>query len=125
MQRELNVAAALHVQRADDVDARCAQHLIFEIGKRLRGRDDDRVAGVHADRIDVLHVADDDAVVGLVAEDFVLDLFPAEQRRLDQRLMDDDWRRGRMSSVARSSASSRTRPPPVPPSVYAGRTTSG
>ena len=44
---------------------------------------------MHADRIDILHVANDDAVVRLVAEDFVLDLFPAEQRRFHERLMDD------------------------------------
>ena len=89
MQRELDVAAALHVERADDVDARGAQHLVVEVAERLRGRDDDRIAGVHADRVDVLHVADDDAIVGFVAEHFVLQLFPAQQRRFDQRLIDD------------------------------------
>ena len=89
MQRELDVAAALHVERANDVDAGRAQHLIVEVAERLRGCDDDRIAGVHADRIDVLHVADDDAVVGPVAQDFVLDLFPAQQRGFDQRLVDD------------------------------------
>ncbi len=77
-----------------------AQHLIFEIGQRLRGRDDDRIAGVHADRIDVLHVADDDAVVRLVAQDFVLDLFPAEQRRFEQRLMDQAGRQSRVERFA-------------------------
>ena len=89
MERELNVAAALDVERANHVDAGGAQHLVVEIAQRLRGRDDDRVAGVDADRVDVLHVADDDAVVGAVAQDFVLDLFPAQERGLDQRLMDD------------------------------------
>ena len=67
VQRELDVAAALYVERADDVDARRAQHLVVEVAQRLRRRDDDRIAGVHADRIDVLHVADDDAVVGAIA----------------------------------------------------------
>ena len=41
------------------------------------GRDDDGVAGVDAHRVEVLHVADGDAVVVGVAHHFVLDLFPA------------------------------------------------
>ena len=51
--------------------------------------------------------------------------FQPEQRRLDERLMDQRRFETRSASVARSSASSYTTPPPVPPSVYAGRTTSG
>ena len=58
---------------------------------------------MHADRIDVLHVADDDAVVGAVAQDFVLDLFPAEQRGFEQRLVDEAGALSPASSVSRSS----------------------
>ena len=41
-----------------------------------------------AHRVDVLHVADGDAVVRAVAHHLVLDLFPADQRLLDQYLRD-------------------------------------
>ena len=41
---------------------------------------------VYAQGIEVLHVADSDAVVGRVPHHLVLDLLPAEQRLLDQHL---------------------------------------
>jgi hypothetical protein len=44
-------------------------------------------AGVNADRIDVLHVANDDAVVRAIAQHFVLDFFPAEKTRFHERLV--------------------------------------
>ena len=87
-QRELDVAAALDAQGADDLQAGRAQHLVLLVGQRLAGRDDDAVAGVHAHRVEVLHVADGDAVVGAVAHHLVLDLFPAEQAALQQHLVD-------------------------------------
>ena len=68
--------------------AAVAQHLVLVVGERLAGRDDDRVAGVDAHRVDVLHVADDDAGVGGVAHHLVLELFPADQRLLDEHLVD-------------------------------------
>jgi hypothetical protein len=43
------------------------------------GRDGDRVAGVHAHRVEVLDGADDDAVVLVVAHDLHLEFLPAEQ----------------------------------------------
>ena len=43
---------------------------------------------MHADRVDVFHIADDDAVVGAVAQHFVLDLFPAQQRGFEESLAD-------------------------------------
>src|ERR1700678_2443135 len=47
---------------------------------------------MHADRVDVFHVANGDAVAGVVAQHFVLDFFPTEQRRLEQDLMDETRR---------------------------------
>jgi hypothetical protein len=63
-----------------------AHDLIFLVGQRQRRRDGDRIAGMHAHRIDVLDRADDDAVVRLVAHDLHLVFLPAEQRFLDQNL---------------------------------------
>ena len=90
----LRVDGELHV-RAAGLDADLAQHrdrgvahdLVFFVGQRQRRRDGDRVAGVHAHRIDVLDRADDDAVVRLVADHLHLEFLPAEHALLDQHLV--------------------------------------
>jgi hypothetical protein len=53
------------------------------VGERLHGRHDDRVAGMHAEGIDVLHGADGDARVVCIAHDLVLDLLPSDEAALD------------------------------------------
>ena len=58
------------------------------VGQRLDRRDDDRVAGVDAERVDVLHRADGDARVVGVAHHLVLDLLPADEAALDHDLAD-------------------------------------
>ena len=58
------------------------------VGQRLDRRDDDRVAGVDAERVDVLHRAHGDARVVRVAHDLVLDLLPADEAALDHDLAD-------------------------------------
>ncbi len=62
--------------------------LVNLVRQRLDGRDDDRVAGVDAQRIDVLHRADRDAGVVRVAHHLVLDLLPADEAALDHDLAD-------------------------------------
>ena len=85
---ELYIAAALDAQLGDDLERRGAEHLIFVVAQRLRRRNDDRIAGVNADRIDVLHIADGDDVALSVAHDLVLDFLPACDALLDQNLID-------------------------------------
>ena len=88
------IDAELHVGAAG-LDADLAQHrqrgvahdLVFLVGQRQRRRHRDRVAGVHAHRIEVLDRADDDAVVLFVADHLHLVLFPAEHAFLDQHLV--------------------------------------
>ena len=83
--RELHVrAAGLDADLAQHRDRGVAHDLIFLVGERQRRRDRDRIAGMHAHRIDVLDRADDDAIVGLVADHLHLVLLPAEHRFLDQ-----------------------------------------
>src|SRR5437762_7194214 len=65
-----------------------AQQLILGVIERLRRRHHDRVAGVDAHGVDVLHVAYRDAVVAGVAHHLVLDLLPALETLLDQYLGD-------------------------------------
>ena len=86
--RELHVrAAGLHPDLAQHRDRGVAHDLVFLVGQRERRSDRDRVAGVHAHRVEVLDRADDDAVVVLVANDLHLEFLPAEDRFLDQHLV--------------------------------------
>ncbi len=57
-------------------------------GERHLRRDGDGVAGVHAHRVEVLDRADDDDVVGAVADDLELELVPAADGLLDEHLAD-------------------------------------
>ncbi len=61
--------------------------LVLPVGQRHRRRDRDRVAGVHAHRVDVLDRADHDDVVVAVAHQLELELLPAEHALLDQHLV--------------------------------------
>ena len=86
VERVLNVALADDAQVAHDADRHVAQQVVLVVVERLRRRHDDRVAGVNAERVKVLHVAHSHAVVGRVAHDLVLELLPAAQRLLDEDL---------------------------------------
>ena len=83
--RELHVrAAGLNPDLAQHRDRGVAHDLIFLVGERQRRRHRDRVAGMHAHRIDVFDRADDDAIVVLVAHHLHLVLLPAQHRFFDQ-----------------------------------------
>ena len=85
---ELHVrAAGLDADLAQHRERGVAHHLVFLVGERERRRDGDRVAGMHAHRIDVLDRADDDAIVFFVAHHLHLVLFPAEHGFLDQHFV--------------------------------------
>ncbi len=122
--RELDVAAAgVDADLAQHGDADVAHVLVLAVGERHGRRDGDRVAGVHAHRVDVLDRADHDDVVVAVAHQLELELLPAEHRLLDQHLVHraggqaaGDHRR---APRPRRSAS----PEPSPPIVNDGRMT--
>ncbi len=84
---ELHVGAAgIHPDFAQHPDRGVAHDLEFLVGERLRRRHGNRIAGVHAHRIEVLDGANDDAIVFPIAHHFHLELFPADHRLLDQQL---------------------------------------
>ncbi len=86
--RELDIAPArLDADLADHRDRRIAHRLILAIGERHRRRDGDRIARMHAHRIDVLDRAHDHHVVRAVAHHLELVLLPAEEAALNEHLI--------------------------------------
>ena len=86
--RELDVrAAGVDADFADDPERGVAHDLIFLVGERLRRRHRDRVARMHAHRVEILDRADDHDVVRHVAHHFELEFLPALDRLLDQHLV--------------------------------------
>ena len=89
------VHGELHVRAAGlDADAphagkrRVPHLLVLEVGQRLGRCNRDRVAGVHAHRVEVLDGADHHAVVRVVAHHLELEFLPALHRLLDEDLAD-------------------------------------
>ena len=87
LEGKLAVAAALDAQLGDDVQRRRAQHLVFLVREGLAGGHHDGVAGVDANRVQVLHVADGDDVALGVPHHLVLDLLPAGDALFHQNLV--------------------------------------
>ena len=86
---ELHVRSTrLHADASDAGERGVAHLLVFDVAERLRRGDGDRIAGVHAHRIDVLDRADDHAVVGVITHHLELELLPAGDRLLDEDLAD-------------------------------------
>ena len=77
--KDLHADRVVVVMSGDYVQRRAAERLILPVGERQRGSDDDGVAGVDADRVDVLHRADRDHVALTVAHRFKLYFFPSFQ----------------------------------------------
>ncbi len=124
--RELHVGSAgLDADRADRGDRLISELLVLLVGERLLRRDAHAVAGVHAHRIEVLDRADDHDVVRSVAHHLELELAPPEHGLLEQHLGDRGGFQSATDDAARARLRLRTTPPPLPPSVNAGRTMNG
>jgi hypothetical protein len=86
--RELNVrSSGIDADLPQASQGGVAHHLILAIRQRLRGSHRDRVARMHAHRIEILDRANDDGVVGEIAHHLQFVFFPAEDALLDQRLV--------------------------------------
>ncbi len=68
------------------LDGKGTQLVVLAVAERLRGGNDDALARMDAERVEVLHVADRDAVVVLVAHHFIFNLLPSFQGLFDQHL---------------------------------------
>ena len=85
---ELHVGAAgFHTDLTQDRQGGVPHDLVFLVGKGLGRGHGDGIPGVHAHGVEVLDGADDDAVVVLVADNFHLVLFPADQGFVDQQFV--------------------------------------
>ena len=82
----LNVALSNDTQVTNDLDSGSAEHVVLLITEGLRRRDDDTVTSVDAEGIEVLHVADGNAVISGIADDLVFGLLPALERLFDENL---------------------------------------
>ena len=51
--------------------------MVFLVSQSLGRTDNDAVAGMHADRVEVFHIADGDRGIVRVTDDLILDLFVA------------------------------------------------
>ena len=71
---------------ADNLDGEGTEFMVFAVGECLRWSDDDALTRMDAEGVEILHVADGDAVVKAVAHHLVLNLFPTLQRFFDEHL---------------------------------------
>lgn len=82
----LDVALSNNAEMSDNPDGSCTEHVVVLVGKRLRRSNDDGVTGVNTKRVEVLHVANSDAVVLAITNNLVLDLLPALHTALNKNL---------------------------------------
>ena len=60
---ETHIAFSDDTDMSDDLDSGRSEHMVFVIRESLRRRDNDRVTGMCAQRVKVLHIAADDGVL--------------------------------------------------------------
>ena len=82
----LDVAFTNDAQVTDDLDGSGTEHVVLLVAEGLGRSNDDRVTSVDTEGVEVLHVADSNAVVVGITDDLVLDLLPALEGLLDQDL---------------------------------------
>jgi hypothetical protein len=63
IQGVLHIALSDHTDVSDDLDRSGSKHVVFVVGKSLRGSHDDRVTSVCSERVKILHVATNDRVL--------------------------------------------------------------
>ncbi len=92
MVRELDIRATNNADGIDDSIGIFLQLLLQRLGDGQHGSDAEAVAGMHAHRIDVLDETDSDHVALPIPYHFKLQLFPAQNRLLNEDLPDQTRR---------------------------------
>ena len=82
----LNVTSTCDSKLCDNVQGRGTEHLVLFVPKSLGRSNYDGVSCVDTNRVNVLHVADSDAVSCTVTHYLILDFFPAGDAALYQNL---------------------------------------
>ncbi len=88
MESKLTVASALDFELLDDVYSRSSEHLVLAVAERYSRSDNDTVAGVDSDGVEVLHRADRDNVALCVTDNLELYLLPAAYALFNKYLCD-------------------------------------
>ena len=71
---------------ADDADGKFTEFMVFAIGQGLRRGNHDRFTRMDAQRVEILHVTNRDAIIKTVAHHFVFHFLPALEALLYQNL---------------------------------------
>ena len=82
----LHVALSHYTDVTHNLDRQCAQLVILAVGECLRRSDDDTLAGVNAERVEILHVTYGNTVVVLVAHNLIFNFLPSLETLLDEHL---------------------------------------
>ena len=81
---ELDVALADDPEGVDDAKSAGAEAMVLLVIERLRGSDDDALAGMDPHRVEILEVADGDGIAVAVPHHLVLELSPSLEVLLDE-----------------------------------------
>ena len=84
---KLHVTAALNLKGADYFKGAVTEHMVFLIGKGLGGADNNRVACVNTDRVDIFHITNGNCGVVRVPYYLVFNFLVALNALFHQNLM--------------------------------------
>src|SRR5215467_13208478 len=90
MKRKLNIALTNNLQMANNADGKLPQPMVIAVRESLTRRHDNAFARMNTKRVNVLHVAHGDAIVGFISHDLVLHFLPA----IEVFFHEDLWRIG-------------------------------
>ena len=116
IKRKLNVALANNPQMSNNADGELPKQMIFAVRESLAGRHDNAFTRMDPNRVNVLHVADGDAIVRFVSNNFVFHFLPSIEEFFHKHLRPI---RQRLLDPFRTAPSSTHRPEPKPPSANA------
>ena len=87
IQCKLHITAAFDLQLANDLNSRIIEHFLVMVAQGHNRCHNNRVTGMHTNRIHIFHATDGNSVVVSVAHNFKFDFLIALNALLDQDLM--------------------------------------